>query len=205
MTERLTEGFLLGLALSPACLGICLPLLLPFFSAESRPPRANILAFGWFLFGRLAGYVLMGGLAGWVGTQIISHAPLVQEIDQAANLGMGGILLFYALLHSFPHWSFCRQVLHWWPAVSTPLGLGLLTGINICPPFMAVLMEAGQSHDILSGVQILLAFFVGTTLVLLPLPMVGALAKAEAIQVAGKVATALVGVWMLVKGLGILA
>ena len=85
MEQHFVEGFLLGVALSPACLGVCAPLLVPFFGAESRSHKDNVVEFSWFLIGRLIGYILMGALAGWLGAQIVSHTSLAQKISQISE------------------------------------------------------------------------------------------------------------------------
>ncbi|MBN1596331.1 sulfite exporter TauE/SafE family protein [candidate division FCPU426 bacterium] len=196
----LGEGWLLGVALSPACLGVCLPLMVPFFSAEQRTALANWKALLFFFAGRLAGYALMGLGAGWLGQDYFNRGQATGWVEGLVFLLMGLLLTAYALLNSFPQWSFCvflhRNLLQ----DRTPFILGLLTGINICPPFLAVLLEAARTQGPLEGALVLVAFFLGTSLILLPLPMIGILAKESALRLTGRVAAGVVGIWFFIRG-----
>ena len=78
--------------------------------------------------------------------------------------------------------------------------MGILTGINICPPFVAALFDAARAGGPVGGGVVLFSFFVGTSLILLPMPLIGFLAKEEAMQVAGRVAAGIIGLWFVVKG-----
>ncbi|MEW6517019.1 MAG: sulfite exporter TauE/SafE family protein [candidate division FCPU426 bacterium] len=196
----MVQGFLLGVALSPTCLGVCLPLLAPYFGAEAREGRENLLAFLWFLAGRFLGYAAVGLIAGWLGQQVFLAAASVRWLQGGVFLATGLLLLAYALLASFPHWSWCRVLhsAHW--EKQTPFLLGLLTGLNICPPFLAALAEAGLSGGPWAGFLILTSFFVGTSLILLPLPFIGWFSRSSAIRVIGRLAAGLAGTWFFIQG-----
>jgi sulfite exporter TauE/SafE len=197
----LVQGFLLGLALSPTCLGVCLPLLAPYFGAEVRNPKENLLAFLWFLAGRFLGYTAVGLAAGWVGQYVFVAGPLSHWLQGGVLLATGTLLLAYALVTSFPQWSWCQALHHRNLDRQTPLVLGLLTGLNICPPFLAALAEAGVSGGPLAGALVLSSFFAGTSLILLPLPVIGWFGRSPAVQIAGRLAAGLAGVWFLVQGI----
>jgi sulfite exporter TauE/SafE len=196
----LTQGFILGVALSPTCLGVCLPLLVPFFGAERRPTKENWKAFGFFLSGRLGGYVVMGMLAGWIGQEFLLNEQTARTLEASVFLLMGLVLVAYAIMKSFPHWSFCSFLNNTLIRKRTPWLMGLLTGINICPPFVAALFDAARAGGPIAGGIVLVAFFVGTSLILIPLPIIGFLAKEEAMQVAGRVAAGIIGLWFVMKG-----
>ncbi len=194
-----SEGFLLGLALSPSCLAFCLPLLIPFFAAEARTVRANLSAFLIFLVSRLAGYVAIGALAGWLG-QALTLPPVAGRRLTALTLAaLGLLLLVYGFVRNFPHWSWCRSLGRITGPKRTAAALGLLTGVNICPPFLAALAAAVQAGGWLRGAWVFTAFFFGTSLILLPLPWFGRLGESPAWRAAGRVAAALVGAWLLLQ------
>lgn len=200
----LVQGFLLGVALSPTCLGVCLPLLAPYFGAEARPAKENVLAFAWFLLGRFLGYAVIGLVAGWLGQFVFVAGASSRILQGSVFLATGVLLLAYALVTSFPHWSWC-QALHQRQVVSqTPLVLGLLTGLNICPPFLAALAEAGVSGGPVAGLLVFSSFFVGTSLILLPLPVIGWFGRSPVVQIIGRLAAGGVGAWLLLRGISII-
>ncbi len=205
ISTLLGQGFILGLALSPSCLGVCVPLLLPYFGAEQRSGLANLKAFGQFLGGRFIGYAAMGLLAGWMGREIMLPDRPARLLEGVVFTGLGVVLVLFALLQNFPHWSFCRFLEKGAWQERTPLMLGLLTGINICPPFLAVLLSASRSGGPWGGFLVLSSFFVGTSLILLPLPAAGLLARGKWIQVVGRWAAGGIGLWFAFKGIILLA
>lgn len=200
----LAQGFLLGVALSPTCLGVCLPLLAPYFGAEARGQKENLFAFLWFLAGRFLGYAAVGAAAGWLGQYLFVAGDSSRWLRGGVLLATGILLLVYALAASFPHWSWCRA-LHdrKWDS-QTPFWLGLLTGLNICPPFLAALAEAGVSGGLFAGFLILASFFVGTSLILLPLPFIGWFGRSRAVQILGRLAAAAAGIWFCIQGFAFL-
>ncbi len=200
LTGLALQGFLLGLALSPTCLGFCLPLLAPFFTAEQRTLPENAKAFGAFLAGRFAGYAAVGLAAGWLGQQIFVDQRLGRILAGSAWLLTGLVLELYAVMKSFPRWSLCRSLAPFSGTGRTPLVLGLLTGVNICPPFVAVILQAGNSGGPWNGLVTLTAFFAGTSLILLPLPLIGLAGQARIFRWAGRLAAGFAGGWFVFQG-----
>lgn len=84
---------------------------------------------------------------------------------------------------------------------SYPWMLGLMTGINICPPFLLVLTEALNSNSIGESITFLGAFFVGTSVFFIPFPLIGFLAKNDKIKTLGEMTLYLIGGYYLIKGI----
>jgi sulfite exporter TauE/SafE len=200
----LPQGVLLGLTLSPTCFGVCLPLLIPYFSSEKRPSKTNTGDLGRFLLGRLGGYLAIGALAGWVGQVWFSVRQHARILEGAGFIGVGAALLLYGLVKSFPHWSACRFLESLPLLKRTPLWLGVFTGLNICPPFLAALFAAWSAGGAIKGILVFTGFFLGTSVVLLPLAAAGALAKWESWKMAARVAAVILGVWFMAQGLAVL-
>ncbi|HPW55507.1 MAG: hypothetical protein KA072_14680 [Thermoanaerobaculaceae bacterium] len=59
-----------------------------------------------------------------------------------------------------------------WPAL-LPAALGLLTGLNLCPSFVTVLMPAAGPGGLGRSLVFFRAVFAGTSLFLVPLPLFG--------------------------------
>jgi hypothetical protein len=67
------------------------------------------------------------------------------------------------------------------------ISYGLLTGISLCPPFLAVFTGAVNSRTLLGSMTFFLTFFIGTSLFFVPLPFIGVLQKFQQIKLVGKV------------------
>jgi sulfite exporter TauE/SafE len=82
--------------------------------------------------------------------------------------------------------------------------LGFLTGINPCPPFLLAMASVFEGADPLGGILLFVAFFVGTSLYMLPLAFVGLLSRYEQIREVARLTAIIVGSVFLLTGIGYL-
>jgi sulfite exporter TauE/SafE len=201
LTHWLVQGFLLGLSVAPTCLGSCLPVLTPYLISEAKALPRQFISLAQFLVGRLVGYLLIGAVAGWVGQipiKVLLESALVMGIVECV---LGLWMIGYGLIHIFPRWKFCiwaqpLLVKYPWPWLA-----GIITGLMICPPFLVAITQATQTGGAAGGIGYMAAFFVGTSIILLPLPLIGLSGRDQGFQWAGRLAALLVGTWLLVTGI----
>jgi len=207
----LANGFLLGLANGGACLAACAAVLIPLFLGEGRKTAENGGLLARFLAGRLTGYLLFGLLA-WAAHWLLLLEPAGQSIlFGLAYFGLAGLMLAYGLgrLHvtcALParplraRFGKNARLRPWLPAL-----FGLLTGLNLCPPLLLAFTNAALNGTLLGSMGFFLAFFAGTTLYLLPVPLVGLLGKANqsaaALQAVGRLTAALMAGYYLLSGI----
>ena len=195
------QGFLLGLSTGVFCLGHCAPVLVPYVLAETRPRLGMSLGLvGQFLLGRLAACVLFGLAAGYLGVWVGGSLPRWMMALSLVVLSL--LLILYALAQNLPRPGLCRFVRG--HSARMPLVLGFLTGINPCPPFLLATAYVFEGANPLGGVLLFVAFFLGTSLYLLPLTFVGLLSRYEQIREVARLTTIIVGVVFLLMGLGYL-
>lgn len=206
------SGFLLGISLGAACLASCAPVLVPWYLAGAAGWGRNFLLLGLFSAGRLAGYSVFAILA-W------TIHPLVETMRGSYGFVFGLIYLaMAAMLIQFgrakSHGGCVSQgVIRRIPAaiLARPgilaVILGFLVGLNLCPPFVAAFTKAAESQSLSASVAFFVSFWAGTTIYLLPLPMVG-LVRHPAAAIVGKLACWIMGgyfvyqgAWMLIGGL----
>lgn len=198
------RGFLLGLANSSACLAGCAPVLLPMLLGEGEPVLKNSLRLVQFLSGRLLGYLLFVCAVWAAGGSI---RPVLQH---PAALGALHLLLaLLLLLYGFaPRPAPClaesarsslSRLASRFPALVPPF-LGFLTGLSVCPPFMAAMVDASRLPGLLPTLTFFLAFFFGTSLAFLPLPLAGLLRRHQTLRTVGRLASGLMGGYYLYTG-----
>lgn len=199
--QVLGSGWVLGLTFSPACVGACFPLLIPYFVSEKRTLASDVRAMLYFLGGRLAGYAGMGTAAGWIGSKVpwFWHSP---AIGAGSSIGIGLLLLLYGGVKSFPNFSLCAKWAAGGKSERTLLGLGLFSGLSLCPPFLAALVQAARTGSVLAGCGLLAAFFAGTSLILVPVLLTGRAAVYEPLRYAGRLASMFIGAWFVFQGAG---
>lgn len=198
MTALLAEGLALGLSTGLACVGACLPAILPCMLAEEGRPSRAVGALLQFLAGRLAAYLLFAVTAGLAGANMSTLPPWFAG---AALLASGLVLLGYSVVRAAPTLGPCAR-LAGSPAVrGTPLLLGFLAGINICPPFVAGLVRLLTIGSVAGCLAYFSAFFVGTTVYLLPVLLAVPLRQVERLKSGAAIAAGLSGLWF--AGLGL--
>jgi sulfite exporter TauE/SafE len=192
------QGFLLGLSTGVFCLGYCAPVLVPYVLAEARPQLGiNLGLVGQFLLGRLAAYALSGLVAGYLGVQVGGSLP--RWVIALSLMGLSLLLVLYALAQSLPRPGLCRFV-RGHSARMSPV-FGFLTGLNPCPPFLLATAYVFKDADPLGGALLFVAFFVGTSLYMLPLAFVGLLSRYEQIREVARLTAIIVGVVFLLMGI----
>jgi sulfite exporter TauE/SafE len=217
------QGLLLGLANGTTCLAYCAPVLIPLFLGEGRRVRQNWSLLAQFLGGRLIGYLLFGLLA-WTANQLLfKDAALREVLFGGIYVLLAGLLLIYGLNKvkgsgkqlqaehpapgSQPTFVGCpiplkklRPLLMHWP-VLVPAMLGLLTGLNLCPPFLLAFANAVISPTLLDSLLFFITFFVGTAIFFLPVAFVGLIRNQVALQTVGKLTALIMAGYYLFSGI----
>lgn len=173
------NGLLLGLANGGACLATCSGILVPLFLGEGKPVKDNTWTMSGFMAGRLIGYLLFGLLA-WMLNWLILRDPVYRAfIAGAAYLGLAGLMLAFGLgklrvACALPPRAL-RPYLKKLPGLRPfiPVLFGLLTGLNLCPPFLLAFTNAALNGTLLGSLSFFLAFYIGTSIYLIPIPLIG--------------------------------
>ncbi|MBN1585872.1 MAG: sulfite exporter TauE/SafE family protein [Candidatus Omnitrophica bacterium] len=203
MTQLIAEGWALGLSTGPYCFGACVPFVVPYLFAEGLGTwRANIRVIGEFLLGRLLAYATFGMFVGWLGQSMQPH--LSERVTSWALLGTALIMIIYAFNQSLPRLKFCEKFLSGKKLARMPLILGILIGINVCPPFVVGVARLLQVGGISAGLVFFLGFFVGTSLYVIPLIGLSPFTQMERLRSIGTWSALLVGTYFLVSSISAL-
>lgn len=196
MKEVIIQPFLLGLSVGIFCFSYCVPFIAPFLIAEKRRFKTNLGLVLKFVLGRFGGYVLFGAFFGYLGEKINNYT--VNLILIIALILLSLVLIFYAIGLVRPNFSFCRRR---FIKERSPLIMGFLMGVNICPPFLMSLSYVFILHSTIKGIIYFILFFLGTSIYLLPLVFLGLLGKMKEFRMIGRVAALLVGIIFLIYGI----
>ncbi len=183
--DGVATTFLLGLSLGGGCLAHCGPALLPLVLSQGS---RKVLLAALFLAGRLLGYLLAALLF------VFSARLLAGVFDFLRTAGFAGavqlvlalVLFRYAAAMRRECRASCgdgasREVFARFRAGKIRYALqgGFLTGLGFCAPMLALAAECaggGYCHGIVSA----LAFFLGTSAVLVPVVACGILCRGRA-------------------------
>lgn len=207
----LLSGFFLGIANGIACLATCAAVLIPLFLGEGRRVRENGLLLAKFLAGRLAGYLLFGMLAWAANWVILRDAAARSVIFGVTYFILAGMMIAYGMgklrltCGVTPRDLRTRLGGYTWLRPWLPVIFGLLTGLNLCPPFLLAFTNAALNGTLVGSLAFFAAFFLGTSIYLLPVPLVGALRASfqtgQALQTVGKMAAVLMSLYYVYSGI----
>jgi len=205
---NLAEALALGFGSGPICVASCGPVLLPWLGAEPRKLGATGRLLAIFLGGRLAGYLGFAVVA-WV-------AGLALPLDLRARTLVFGLANFgLAALLGFSAW-FTRR-----PCAKPPddqgtrlyqigaanrfrppaaLTLGMLTGLNLCPPFVAAGVRAAATHSLSGALAFFALFFAGTSIWFLPALGVSWLRRFSAVPAVARMTMAALAIYYAYLG-----
>jgi sulfite exporter TauE/SafE len=203
------NGFILGFANGTSCLIYCVPVLIPFLVGEGKTTLKNYIYLGEFLLGRLTGYILFAIAAWFAGRFLVTITDYREVIYGSAYIILAGFLIIYSLVKTKKHAcsanyfrSFLNKIQKSESAY-LPLITGFLLGLNLCPPFLIMFVEAADANSLFESIFSFFTFFLGTTIWIIPLPFVGFLSKIKKmgwLKPAGKIAAVLVGLFYLYSG-----
>lgn len=185
---------LAGLSSGIYCIIYCLPFVAPVMVFENRERREGIWIIARFILGRFVGYLLFGAVVGYLGERF-SGLHLNKVVMAAMAL-----LSLILILHAFGLWQagrsgLCAAIKKYDPKI--PLLMGLLMGVNVCPPFLLSITYVFTLHSALEGVIYFLMFFIGTTVYFIPALFLSYLGKIREFQIVGRISAIIVGILFL--------
>ncbi len=203
MLAQLSEAFILGLSMGPACLGYCSPVFIPLVASEKHSGwQGSARVVGLFLLGRLAGYSLVGIAIGILGTFFLTG--ITAPIWGVVRLIMGILLIVFGMTMDGAGMKWCPEQWKGRKSLLFSATLGLLTGLNLCPPFGAAIAGAAATASIAKALYYFWAFFAGTAIYFAPFALISPIAKGEAFRQVARVCLFLAGIWLILEGAGMI-
>ncbi|MBN1162523.1 sulfite exporter TauE/SafE family protein [Patescibacteria group bacterium] len=187
------SGFLAGLSVGIYCIGTCLPLFMPILMSNKRTTKSIFLLVLEFSLGRLLGYLLFGFIIGYLGQ--ITRSGTIHLIVGLASIWTGILMVLYSL------GTIDKKMCAFLPfsKIKWALLVGFLTGVNICPPFLASLTHVFNLMNVLWAVLYFFLFFLGTSVYIIPMALFGVFTKSTVIQKLAQVSGVLIGIYFIVK------
>jgi sulfite exporter TauE/SafE len=200
------EAIALGFGSGPVCIASCGPVLAPWLGAAARPLRDTLRLLALFLGGRLAGYLLFAAIV-WRAGAAVPLSPGSRSLVYAlSDFGLAIVLAFALLL---PRRCQPRQPRGRLVQIGTPerlqrgagFTLGLLNGLNLCPPFVAAGVRAAESPNLTGALLFFLCFFAGTAVWFVPALALAPARRYVAVARVARFAMAVVAVYYAYLGL----
>jgi len=205
----MAEALALGFGSGPICLASCGPVLLPWLGAQPSDLRGTGRLLSIFLGGRLAGYLGFAVVAWAAGLIIPLDLRSRTLVFGLANFGLAALLGFSACFTHRPcakapedHSS---RLYHIGAAdrfrPPAALTLGFLTGLNLCPPFIAAGVRAAATHSLPGSLAFFAFFFAGTCVWFLPAIAVSPLRRFSAVPAVARMTMAALAIYYAYLGI----
>lgn len=207
---RLGEAILLGLTSGPACIASCGPVLVPSLLAERGGLRLNTRYLGTFLGTRFLGYLLFAVVVGEIGATASLPPPARPLVYGAVHLLLAAVLVWYARTAGRSCVGECAEPALVSIGITARRGvpgaavLGLLTGVSLCPPFIAAGVRAAESGSVAGAALFFTAFFAGTTVWFVPFVGLGCVRRNEAVLTVARMAMVLIALYYAFLGTAML-
>jgi sulfite exporter TauE/SafE len=198
------KGFLLGLANGTFCLAHCAPILVPYLLSEAKDSKRNCIVLSYFLSGRLIGYVAFAVLAWITNVMVIQNLANRTVILGVVYIALAILLMVYGFVDKEQRCAAksvetLKKMSARYQAL-LPAALGLLTGLNLCPPFLLAFATAAANDSLWRCTLFFLTFFVGTSVYFMPLPAIGIFRRYDILRPIGRLAVGIMGVYYIYFG-----
>ena len=201
------EAMALGLASGPACVASCGPVLVPSSLAEGAGLRLNVRYLSAFLGMRFLGYLVFAAFAWEVGTLVSLASGVRSLVFGTVHVLLAGVLLCYAYAagRSCVHACAGSELVnigvagkHGVPGAAV---LGFLTGVSLCPPFVAAAVRVAELDSLAAALFFFTVFFAGTSVWFVPFVGLGCVRRNEAVTTVARMAMVLVAFYYAYLGL----
>ncbi len=194
--EPLIRGAALGLATGTACLVSCGPVYGAYLLSEKRSGFESVRVLLELNLGRFLAYAAFGALFGLLGGSI----PLsIRGPLAAAGYVLFSIYLILSVVRVRRTCGGCSTS-RMTRITRSPLLLGVLTGLSVCPSFLIAVTGAFESSGPLNGALLFTGFFAGTTVYMLPFALLGLFTRKGWFTAAARVLAVVVAVYFLFVG-----
>jgi hypothetical protein len=201
---RMAESFILGLSSGSACLLTCGMVMFPYLMAGSAGVRRVTADIAVFLLARLLVYFIIATLVWYSGQKVLSSPVFRTYISGTLYIIFAVMLVWYSLKRNQRRECPAAVVSSIENRKLIPIILGIVNSIGLCPALLIMLTSSVTQETIVKSWLVFLAFFTGSSLWFVPVPLAGKINKKETIQKIGIFATGLAGIIFIVKGITIL-
>ncbi len=200
------KGLMLGLASGTVCAAYCGPVLIPYLFGEGQDTLKNLKIILHFMAGRFAGYLLFAVTAWAVGLAVVTNLTNQGAIFGIIYIVLAVFLMLYGFKRSAGNCAgkgtkLFSEKLNTKNQMVFAATLGFLTGLNLCPPFLLAFTEAARTGILWKSLLFFAAFFIGTSVYILPLAMLGLIRRIESLRYIGRLAAGIMGIYYLYFGI----
>jgi hypothetical protein len=197
----MTDSFVLGLSSGSACLATCGMVMFPYLMAGTAGVRKIVIDLSLFLITRLVVYLILSTLAWYFGQAIFSNEVVRNIVPGILYIVFAILLVSYSIGSNRKKECPAKIVRTVNNKKLVPVLLGLVNSLGFCPALFIILTKGATQGTLLQSYFAFLAFFIGSSVWFLPLPLAGKIKKQEVLKTIGVLATGLAGIIFMIRGI----
>ena len=195
------ESFILGLSTGSACLLTCGMVIFPYILSDGSGVRKIAGDLSVFLLSRLFIYSLLAAISWYFGKALFSNHIVRSIVPGILYIVFAGMLIWYAVDKTRQRDCPAKFITEVNNRRLIPLMLGVVNSIGFCPALFLVLTKGASESSLVKSLMAFLAFFAGSSLWFLPLPLTGKIKRRKILETIGILATGLAGIIFIIKGI----
>ncbi len=197
----MTDSLILGLSSGSACLATCGMVMFPYLMAGSAGVKKITIDLTLFLLTRLIVYFIFATLAWYFGQALFANKAMRNIIPGVLYIVFAVMLVWFSIDKNRNPGCPAKIIKSVNNHRLVPVLLGLVNSLGFCPALLLILTKGATQGTLLQSYIAFLAFFAGSSVWFIPLPLAGRLKKKEVLEKIGVLATGLAGIIFLIKGL----
>jgi hypothetical protein len=197
----MTDSLILGLSSGSACLATCGMVMFPYLMSGSAGVKRIALDLSLFLLTRFIVYFLLATAAWYFGQGLFSNPVVRNVVPGVLYIVFAVMLVWYSISKSRNPACPARIVTSINNRRLVPILLGVVNSLGFCPALLLIFTKGATQTTLFQSYMAFLAFFIGSSLWFLPLPLAGRVRKKEVLKNIGILATGLAGIIFMIKGL----
>jgi cytochrome c biogenesis protein CcdA len=197
----MTDSFILGLSSGSACLVTCGMVMFPYLMSGAANVRKISTDLSLFLLTRLVIYLILATLAWYFGQALFSNVMVRNIVPGVLYILFAVMLVRYSIRKNKKKECPAEKVKNVNNQRLVPVFLGIVNSLGLCPALFLILTQGATQGTLIRSYLVFLAFFAGSSLWFIPLPLAGRLRKKEVLETIGTLATGLAGLIFMIKGL----
>jgi hypothetical protein len=197
----MTDSFILGLSSGSACLVTCGMVMFPYLMAGSAGVKRIAADLSIFLITRFVVYFILATLAFYFGQTLFKNQIVRSIVPGILYIGFSIMLVWYSISNSRNKKCPAKIVTTINNQRLIPLFLGVVNSLGFCPALFIIMTKGETQVTIIQSYIAFLAFFIGSSIWFIPLPLAGKIRKKEVLNTIGILATGLAGIIFMIKGI----
>jgi len=197
----MTDSLILGLSSGSACLATCGMVMFPYLMAGSAGVKRIAVDLSLFLLTRFIVYFILATAAWYFGQGLFGNPMVRNIVPGILNVVFAAMLVWYSISKSRKPECPAKIVSTVNNKRLVPVLLGVVNSLGFCPALLLILTKGATQVTLVQSYLAFLAFFIGSSLWFLPLPLAGRIRKKEVLRNIGILATGLAGIIFMIKGL----